>query len=201
MTSIGIVNSGCGRVTINRRRPRPPPSGAAPSDARSYYGQDFRTAVRTILSSLPHLHLDRLTAEMLEWITTVPLSEGVAARYRDLRRQLMAGRQREPLLADASQAEAALGELLGGRPDDSFWFNFGKWSAAAELAASVHSRRFFQSDLTTRVVGDALARAGGTQGDSTELRQAAGLARADATDNDFKVERDAVRSLIKKHAE
>jgi hypothetical protein len=51
------------------------------------------------------------------------------------------------------------------------------------------------------VVRDALARAGGTQGDSTELRRAADLTRADATDNNFKVERDALRSLIKKHAE
>jgi hypothetical protein len=144
---------------------------------------------------------DRLMAEMLEWISTLPFSEVIAARYSDLRRLLMAGRQREQLLADAAQAESALGELLGGRPDDSFWFNFGKWSAAAELAASVHSRPFFQSDLTGRVVRDALARAGGTQGDSTELRRAADLTRADATDNNFKVERDALRSLIKKHAE
>jgi hypothetical protein len=143
---------------------------------------------------------DRLASEMLDRISAAEFSQLVAARYTNLRREI-AGTPRDQLLADASQAEAALSRLLAGRPDDAFWFNFGKWSAAAELAAGARSHAFFQSDLSTRIVSDALARAGGTRGDTTDLRRASDLARANPTDHDFELARDGLRSLIKKHAE
>jgi hypothetical protein len=143
---------------------------------------------------------DRLVAEMLDRLSSVQFSQFVVVRYSNLRRDI-GGTQREQLLARASQADSALGALLAGRPDDIFWFNFGKWSAAAELAAGARSRAFFKSDLSTRLVRDALERAGGTRGDTTDLRRASDLARANATDRDFELERDALRSLIKKHAE
>ena len=143
---------------------------------------------------------DRLVGEMFDRISTVEFSQLIAARYTNLRREI-AGTPREQLLADLSQAEEALGKLLAARPDDAFWFNFGKWSAAAELAAGAHSHNFFQSDLSTRLVSDALARGGGTRGDTTDLRRAAELAGPNATDHDFELARDALRSLIKKHAE
>lgn len=143
---------------------------------------------------------DRLTGEMLDRIAGIELSQFVAARYTNLRREI-AGSQREQLLAQVSQAEDALGKLLAGRPDDAFWFNFGKWSAAAELAAGARSPAFFQSDLSARVVSGALARGGGTRADTSELRRASDLARPNATDHDFQMERDALHSLIKKHAE
>jgi len=143
---------------------------------------------------------DRVAGEMLDRIAGIELSQFVAARYANLRRGI-AGTPREQLLADASHAEEALGKLLAGRPDDAFWFNFGKWSAAAELAAGAHSPAFFQSELSARVVTDALARGGGARADTSELRRASDLARPNATDHDFQMERDALRSLIKKHAE
>ena len=143
---------------------------------------------------------DRVVSEMLDRISAVEFSQLVAARYTNLQREI-AGTPRDQLLADASQAESALSRLLDGRPEDAFWFNFGKWSAAAELAAGARSRAFFQSDLSTRVVGDALARAGGTRGDTIDLRRASELARANPTDHDFELARDGLRALIKKHAE
>ena len=143
---------------------------------------------------------ERLVGEMLDRISAVQFSQFVAARYTNLRGEID-GTAREQLLADANQAETALGSLLEGNADDVFWFNYGKWSAAAELAADTRSRAFFQSELSTRLVGDALARAGGTRGDSLDLRGASELARANATDHDFELERDVLRSLIKKHAE
>jgi hypothetical protein len=143
---------------------------------------------------------DRLVSEMLDRISAVQFSQFVAARYTSLRREI-AGTERERLLADVSQAESRLGELLEGSAGDVFWFNYGKWSAAAELAADTRSRAFFQSELSTRLVRDALARDGGTRGDSIDLYRATDLARASATDHDFELERDALRSLIKKHAE
>ena len=143
---------------------------------------------------------DRLAGEMLDRIAGIELSQFVAARYTNLRRGI-AGTQREQLLAQVSQAEEALGKLLAGRPADAFWFNFGKWSAAAELAAGARSPTFFQSDLSARVINDALSRGGGTRADTSELRRASDLARPNATDHDFQMERDALHSLIKKHAE
>lgn len=143
---------------------------------------------------------ERLVGEMLDRISAVQFSQFVAARYTNLRSEI-GGTAREQLLVDVTQAETALGSLLEGNADDVFWFNYGKWSAAAELAADARSRAFFQSELSTRLVGDALSRAGGTRGDSLDLRRASDLARANATDHDFELERDALRSLIKKHAE
>ncbi|HEY6828565.1 MAG TPA: hypothetical protein VI259_17020 [Gemmatimonadaceae bacterium] len=165
----------------------------------------FRLGVRAIDLQVAVMANDRpsaerLAGEMLDRIAGIELSQFVAARYANLRRGI-AGTQREQLLAEASQAEEALGKLLAGRPDDAFWFNFGKWSAAAELAAGAHSPAFFQSELSARVVGDALARGGGVRADTSELRRASDLARPNATDHDFQMERDALRSLIKKHAE
>jgi len=165
----------------------------------------FRLGVRAIdlrvaVMADDRASADRLAGEMLDRIVGIELSQFVAARYANLRSGI-AGTPREQLLAEASQAEDALGKLLAGRPDDAFWFNFGKWSAAAELAAGAHSPAFFQSELSARVVSDALARAGGTRADTSELRRASDLARPNATDQDFQMERDALRSLIKKHAE
>ena len=165
----------------------------------------FRLGVRSVdlrvaVGADDRQSADRLVSEMLERISAVEFSQIVAARYTNLRGKF-SGTQREELLTAMSQAEAALGALLAARPDDAFWFNYGMWSAAAELAAGARSRAFFQSEPSTRIVSDALGRAGGTRGDSTELRRASELANANATDRDFELERDALRSLIKKHAE
>jgi hypothetical protein len=142
--------------------------------------------------------VDRLVGEMLDRISAVEFSQFVASRYANLRRP---GMQREQLLAEATRADSALGALLAAKPDDAFWLNFGEWSGAAELAAGARSHAFFQSDLSTRLVRDALARPGGTRGDTIDLRRAADLARANPTDHDFELARDGLRSLIKKHAE
>ncbi len=156
--------------------------------------------LRTAIVADDRQSADRVLGEILDRMSTVQFSQFVSARYANLRREA-AGAQREQLLADASHAEDALGSLLAGRPADAFWFNFGKWSAAAQLAAGARSHEFFRSELSTRLVNDALTRAGGTRSDSIDLRRASDLARPDATDHDFDLERDALRSLIKKHAE
>lgn len=165
----------------------------------------FRLGVRSVdlrvaVSADDRQSADRLVSEMLDRISAVEFSQIVVARYTNLRREI-AEAQRERLLADATDAERALSALLAGRPDDAFWFNYGMWSAAAELAAGARSHGFFQSELSTRLVRDALARGGGTRGDSVDLRRASELARPNVTDHDFELQRDALGALIKKHAQ
>jgi len=163
--------------------------------------RDFRLGVRQVdlqvaIAIDARQVADRLIAEMMGWIAAVQFSEPVASKYTDVRAKLGGNESRDRLVADASDAEAGLSQLL-----DSFWFALGKWSAGAELAARGRQRAFFQSQFTTGVISDALdgGRAKLDAEDAATLRQAAALARPGATDEDFDRVREGLRALIKRH--
>jgi hypothetical protein len=139
---------------------------------------------------------DGLITEMMGWIATIQFSEPVASKYTDVRAKLASNEPRDQLAAEASEAEAGLGQLL-----DSFWFGFGKWCAGAELAARGRQGAFFQSQLTAGVIKDALegGRAKLDAEDAATLRQAAALARPGVADEDFDRVREGLRALIKRH--
>jgi hypothetical protein len=163
--------------------------------------RDFRLGARAVdlqvaLATDARPLADRLTAEMLGWITAVQFSEPVASKYTGLRAKLGANEPQDRLVAEASDAEASLGQLL-----DSFWFGFGKWCAGGELAAHAHQGAFFQSKLTAGVIKNALGggRAKLDEEDAAVLRRAAELARPGVADEEFDRVREGLRALIKRH--
>jgi hypothetical protein len=81
----------------------------------------------------------RLTSEVIESLNAVAMAEPVAASYATLRSRL-ATEPRGEAIAQASDAERQLGELLG-----SSAFAFGQWVGAAELAARMRDAAFFES--------------------------------------------------------
>ena len=168
--------------------------------------RDFRLGVRTVdlqvaLGQGDTQVADRLIAEMLDWVSQLRFSEVVASQYAELHRELAAAQPRDRIAADASAAEATLGELLDSASADSFWFGFGKWCAGAELAAGAHVGAFFQSDLTTRVIKAAVERGGGklAESDIATLHRVIALARPGASSGEFAEVRDLLQALIKNH--
>jgi hypothetical protein len=168
--------------------------------------RDFRLGVRTVdlqvaIGQGDTKVADRLVAEMLGWVSQLRFSEVVASQYAELHRELAAAQPRDRIAADASAAEATLGELLDSASSDSFWFGFGKWCAGAELAAGAHVGAFFQSDLTTRVMKAAVERGGGKLAESeiATLHRVIALARPGASSGEFAQMRDLLQALIKNH--
>jgi hypothetical protein len=163
--------------------------------------RDFRLGVREVdlqvaVAMDARQLADRLVAEMMGWIAAIQFSEPVASRYTDVRARLAGNEPRDRLVAEASDAEAGLGQLL-----NSFWFVLGKWCVGAELAARGRQGAFFQSQLTAGVIKDALegGRAKLDAEDAATLRQAAALARPGVADEDFDRVRERLRALIKRH--
>lgn len=163
--------------------------------------RDFRLGVRALdlqvaLGTEDRQLADRLTAEMLGWITAIQFSEPVAAKYTDLRARLATTDPHDRLVTGASDAEGSLAQLV-----DPFWFGLGKWSAAGELAARARQGAFFQTQLTAGVIKNALegGRARLDDEDTATLRQAAALARPGVADAEFDRVRDGLRALIKRH--
>jgi hypothetical protein len=87
-----------------------------------------------------------LTSEILETLGGVVFSDPVAASYTELKSRLST----DPVarsIERASGAEGALSKILGSPS-----FAFGRWVAAADLAAQAHYRTFFESSHGTRFI-------------------------------------------------
>lgn len=158
----------------------------------------FRLGVRTVDVKLALLlgdpqHAARLSAEMLELLGGVELSQAVAAQYAALRSRVAAGEAPDRLADGASRAEGALQELLG-----SPRFSFGQWCAAAELAARVRHPSLFRSPLTARFF-DAADRLGLDAADVDAVRRIAELARDAIGDFEYAELQELLRAIIRRN--
>ena len=158
----------------------------------------FRLGVRAVdLSVAVAAHdtarADRLMAEMIASLDRVELSNAVKARYETLRVQQARGDTGEPLAVGTSSAERDLSELL-----DSFWFAFGRWVGAGELAARTQTKEFFADPRTAYFLELASRRREVSPADAELLDQIAALA-AKGGDVDFGTIRQHFLTLIRRH--
>lgn len=145
----------------------------------------FRLGVRSVdlrvALELSDLALaDRLMGEMLGWLESVDFAETASSEYRAFRSRLRDGAGETELLGEATRLEAKLGELL-----HPFWFGFGQWCGAGELASQVGIGAFLESSLTTRVLNEAL------ESDRFAEQDARALHELDALRSDTTAMRDA----------
>lgn len=136
----------------------------------------------------------RLTAEINESLNAVELSDAVRVDFSNVSARIAQGASKEQIAASAETAERALGTLLG-----SFWFDFGRWVAAGELAASTHTGVFFAQRGTETFLKSAARRGGLAPADADLLRQVALPAGRSAADADFDTIRQNFRTLIERH--
>jgi hypothetical protein len=90
---------------------------------------------------------------MVQTLDRVRLSDAVRAQYTGLRDRIADPAPNEPLGAIAARAEQSLDGLF-----DSFWFDFGRWVGAGELAAATRSRDFFADPQTARFLEMVVSR-------------------------------------------
>jgi hypothetical protein len=157
----------------------------------------FRLGVRVVDLQLALSHQDtlrsrRLVAEIVESLSGVELSESVVVEYSAVRASLEQSGQGEPL-GVASRAEAALDDLLG-----SFWFDFGRWVGAGELAAAARSEEFFTNRRTARFLQSAARRAELSSADAGVLREIADTVEHGVTDQEFETIRQHFKTLIRR---
>jgi hypothetical protein len=159
----------------------------------------FRLGVRAVdlnvaLAAHDTARADRLMAEMIESLDGVMLSNSVKARYEALRAQQARGATSEPLEVGTSNAERELVKLL-----DPFWFAFGRWVGAGELAARTETKAFFADPRTTHFLELASRRREVSPADAELLGQIAARAGKGGGDVDFGTIRQHFLTLIRRH--
>ena len=159
----------------------------------------FRLGVRAVdlqvaVAQRDTLRADRMVREIVDALDDVELSEGVKAQYSALR--IDAERSRTaPTLADGvSRAEHALADHL-----QSFWFDFGRWVGAGELAARVRSAEFFADTRTERFLKVAAANDGLSSADAELLQRIGDLGGQGITDAEFETIREHFSTLIRRY--
>ncbi|HUQ81759.1 MAG TPA: hypothetical protein VM076_11495 [Gemmatimonadaceae bacterium] len=137
----------------------------------------------------------RLTSEIVESLNRVQLSELAKAEYVDLRTQLQPGERGAAQLTErAAHAERTLDTLM-----DSYWFRFGRWVAAGELAASTQTPEFFTEPRTARFLNVAAKRDGLERADAEALNRISALSRSATTGENFDTLRQLFVTLIRRH--
>ncbi|HEX7121631.1 MAG TPA: hypothetical protein VF178_04605 [Gemmatimonadaceae bacterium] len=158
----------------------------------------FRLGVRTVdlrvALELGDLALaDRLAGEMLGWLESVDFVETASSDYRAFRSRLRDSSDATVLLGEATRLEAKLGELL-----HPFWFGFGQWCGAGELASQVGSGTFLESSLTTQVLNEALQSGRFADQDARALRELDALRSDTSATRDARM-RDLFQALVGRH--
>ena len=153
------VNRGAARET--------PGTSRAGSAAESKLA--FRLGARTLHLQVALLRGDTalaagFTSEILETLGGVLYSDPVAARYTELKSRLSSDSAARSL-EHATSAERDLSNLLGSPS-----FAFGQWVAAADLAAQMHDRTFFESSHGTRFIRSTMPAGSLLTEDTTALR-------------------------------
>lgn len=136
---------------------------------------------------------DRLAGEIVGWLGSVDFAESAAADYRALRARIASAPSTNDLLTDAARLETRMGELL-----HPFWFAFGQWCGAGELATRVRDEAFFELPITTRVLNEALESGRFAEADAGAL-QAIDALRQDSASARYDRARDLFQSLIRRH--
>ena len=135
-----------------------------------------------------------IAGTILESLDAVELSDAVKADYRALREGVERGDPANRLVGDATRAETALDGLL-----QSFWYAFGRWIEAGDLAARMQSEPFFANDETARFLELAGTRDELAPADAALLREIAGLTRDGVTGEEFEMIRRNFATLIDRH--
>jgi hypothetical protein len=169
------------------------------ASARDDSAAEFRLGVRATDLQIAVSAGDRdrarlLTAGIVDLLQPVQGSDDVKAEYAELSSQIEKGETREQLASRALRAEQMMAELL-----DSRSFSFGKWFAAGELAARLHSASFFASGATSRFLNAAIARGRLAPGDVDLLRQVVELTKKGVSDDEFEQIQAKFAELIRRH--
>ena len=159
----------------------------------------FRLGVRAVdlqvaVAQRDTLRADRLVREIVDALDDVELSEGVKAQYSALRMDAALSGSASTLADGVSRAEQALAAHL-----ESFWFDFGRWIAAGELAARVRSAEFFADTRTERFLKVAAANDGLSAADAELLRRIGDLGGQGITDAEFETLREHFSTLIRRY--
>lgn len=159
----------------------------------------FRLGVRALdlqvaLAAGDTAGADRLVSEMVETLKGVELSEPVQAEYAALRASLARGEAPSRFVASASRADQSADEFL-----QSFWFRFGRWVGAGELAARTQSPEFFAANETQRFLSVAERRRELAPDDVAALREVADLVGGGVAAGEFDRIRQVFRTLIRRH--
>jgi hypothetical protein len=93
-----------------------------------------------------------------------------------------------------SAAERELSESL-----DPFWFDFGRWVGAGELAAATRTSEFFADPRTARFLETVVSRRELSPADVELLRDIAGPVGRGVGDADYDTIRQNFRALIRRH--
>jgi len=160
---------------------------------------DFRLGVRVVdlqvaVAQQDTLRADRMVREIVEALNDVVTAEPVQARFEALRTDAARRGSAVELTESISRAEQALDDHL-----ESFWFDFGRWVAAGELAARVRSAEFFASAQTERFLKVAAATGGLSTGDAELLLRIGDLGGQGVTDAEFETIREHFSTLIRRY--
>jgi len=154
----------------------------------------FRLGVRSVdlqvaVAQRDTLRTDRMVREIVEALNDVEMSDYVKAQYEALRTDA-----RQDVAAGVARAEQALDKRL-----ESFWFEFGRWVRAGELAARVRSAEFFSDPRTERFLKIAAANDGLSTGDAELLLRIVDLGGQGVTDAEFETIREHFSTLIRRY--
>ena len=134
----------------------------------------------------------RLTAEIMETLKSVDLSQAVAARYAELQSQLTkesAARSIER----ASDVEQQLRDLLRSPS-----FLIGQWAGAADLAAQARESSFFSSSYGMRYIKSAVPADRLSTDDADAIRQIDARLREAQDDRAFDDVHTVLQKLIRR---
>ena len=159
----------------------------------------FRLGVRAVdlqvaVAQQDTLRADRMVREIVEALNDVELSEALQAQFEALRTDAARGGSAVELTEGVSRAERTLDDHL-----QSFWFDFGRWVGAGELAARVRSAEFFANAQTERFLKVAAANGGLSAGDAELLLRIGDLGGQGVTDAEFETIREHFSTLIRRY--
>lgn len=157
----------------------------------------FRLGVRSVdlrvaIAAGDKARADRLMGEIIETLDGTEASNSVKAEYAGLRAQLARGEAPAQLAASAEHAETEAERLF-----EPFWFAFGRWLGAGEVAAATQSKEFFTDPRTTRILNMAAERRELAPDDAALLRDISRFAAHGG--DDFNTIRQHFQTLIRRH--
>jgi hypothetical protein len=181
-------------VTRGGDLPRETPQAGSPAESRLA----FRLGVRTVDLGIALRRGDtpiavRLADEMIVTLRGIGSSGLVATRYAELK----SGLATDPLARSidrASQNERELRELL---PPP---FVYGQWARAANLAAQIGDKSFFESDYGTRFIRAEMPEGSLSEEDEKALRSVDEWVNRGLDDRALEEIHNSLQEVIRQHA-